>query len=578
MFKKIADMITYPVWVTKLGGDARFKTLDLYDRLLDGTFYDHLNYAFYDETDQSGAIVKLVNRRPSAQYRLPRMVARWSSRKMFAGRHAPKIRHEDKGIAQRVTNLLRRAKFQQQMSAAVLMGSVGSVAITFRVERENKDSDPKIALSLWRAKYCVPSFDTMGDLAQLRVQYPTCGAAFIAMDVPGKESIIPTDNYWYVRDYLPDREITYLPVKYSDWNPVDGFVKPEQKFEEWETTEHKLGFVPGHWFRNLPGASHPDGCCTFEDAIPNSIELDFTLSQIGRGVRYNSAPTLVVIGKLLNDITRGTMQHIQLEAGFKNEDGMAINAGDAKLLEMSGTGTTAALAMIKSLRDMALEQIAASRKDPEKTKAPLSGRAMEYLDEDANDLIMDLRSQYGDNGALPLIRKIMLAAKELNDNEVTGLSLQWPRLYQPTPDEIMSLVTGLVLAMDPMKRATPATPGQPAQPGAEGKPGKPAMPAQEAVSPDPEEQLLTFEEARTILRQALDITMLDVDDEEISEDTNVDESPTPPDEPTPAAPEPTPIDQIPPSDQPALPPAGDPANTAVQQLGGRISGPVRING
>lgn len=569
MFRKIGTTIRYPDWA---GEDSRYRRLDLRDRLLEGTFYNHLNHAFYDETDQGGAIIPLVERRPSAQYRLPRMVARWASRKLFAGRHAPKVRHTDKKKATDLNALLRKGKFFAHMKAAALLGSVGAVAVTFRVEMEGQQ-DPKLALQIWRAKYCQPSFDEMGELAQLRVAYTTTGAALISMGATGLET---GKEYWYIRDWLPTGETTFQPVRKADWNPVQGFVgegAANRALVPWadQTMTHGLGFVCAQWFVNLGGGHDPDGACTFEDAIPNSIELDYTLSQIGRGTRYNASPQLVTIGAPRNgSITRGPMTHLEMPTGYK-EDEITYGAGDAKLLEMSGTGTTAALALIDHLRNMALEQIAASRKDPDKMKAPLSGRAMEYLDQDSDDLVYDLRDQYGEHGALPLIKKIVLAAKI--DKDASGITLQWPRMFQPTPDEVKALVESFQIALDPLKRSAPAVPATPAQPaGAAGGPGKPGTPEVPAVVPGEDEQLLTMQEARAYLSQVLDLSMLDMDDEE-SEQASVRDSPTGPDDPTPMAPPALSVDVNDAIDTPAENPDGPaPFNQEVgnMHIGSRV--------
>lgn len=580
MFRKIADKIQYPEWARSW---PRYKRLDQFDRLLDGTFYDHLSYAFYDEMDQQQKLILLEDRRPSAQFRLPGMVARWSTRKLFAGRHRPKLRlpggdakdaktRRDSGrkALAPLNGLLRRAKFWRKMAEAVRFGSVGSVAITFRMEGEGEKT--RMALYLWRAKYCQPSFDEFGDLAQLRVAYTAAGRSFKALKVEKDADGVDIDdnaNYWFIRDYLPETEETYIPPKLTSWNPKDGFTGEgaAQKVLVAVTDlvfEHGLGFVPGHWFVNLPGGHGVDGDCTWEDAIPNSIDMDYTLSQIGRGARYNAAPQLVIKGNLLSDNpTRGPATFLQVQASYKEEDGQTIGEGGAELLEMSGTGTTAALELVDKLRNFALETIAASRKDPDKMKAPLSGRAMEYLDEDSNDLVMELRTQYGEDGALPLIRKIAEASSLLEKKALGNLKLQWPRMFQPTPDEIFALAQAFQIAVDPMGRAQPETAGEPAQPGGSSptggkKPGKPAIPPQDATSPEEEtEQFITMEEARAYFRLNLDLDMMDADDEG-DDESDVDESPTPPDEPTEPVPEPTSIDEsVPPGT-----PEGDQSQTS----------------
>jgi hypothetical protein len=154
---------------------------------------------------------------------------------------------------------------------------------------------------------------------------------------------------------------------------------------------------------------------------------------------------------------------------------------------MNGQGTVAALSFIDKLRNFGLEQISANRKDAEKMKGPLSGRAMEYLDEDANDLIMELRSTYGEYGCLCLLRKIVSILEP--GLEVSQLSLRWPRLYQPTPHDLSEVIPALVAAVYPV-----AT-------GAGGGDGEGA--------PKPLPGLLTVEEARQWLIMNMDLDMID---------------------------------------------------------------------
>jgi hypothetical protein len=491
MFKKISDHIVYPNWVKR---DPRYRKLDLLDRLLDGTFYDHLPHAYYDETEGQGNNARLIlmeEKRPSSQFRLPRMVARYCSRKLFAGRHVPRIVHtSNPNVAEKVTALATKIQFWHTMLEVTLRGSVGSVAVTFSVD-DDKDS---VCLDVWRSKYCEPTFDVKGELIKLRVQYQTSRAMFEKIGATKDDLDSEGNTFWYIRDFTPQGETVYKPVPHNEWNPVDGFVgdnADKNALVEWEdkSKAHDFGVVTGHWFCNMSGGECPDGACTFEDAIPDSIELDYNLSQIGRGVRYNSSPQLVTVGNVKggDNISRGPIVAIQMEGGYKDPEGMSFNEGDAKLLEMNGQGTVAALSFIDKLRNFGLEQISANRKDAEKMKGPLSGRAMEYLDEDANDLIMELRSTYGEYGCLCLLRKIVSILEP--GLEVSQLSLRWPRLYQPTPHDLSEVIPALVAAVYPV-----AT-------GAGGGDGEGA--------PKPLPGLLTVEEARQWLIMNMDLDMID---------------------------------------------------------------------
>jgi hypothetical protein len=571
VYEKISSKIARQKWCAR---DPRYVRLDNYDRLIDGTFYQHLQYAFYDETTHGGEPVPIDERRPSAQFRLCRWVARWSIRKLFAGRHAPKIVHPDPKTARTVRTLARSCRLIQTMAQAAFLGSVGSVGITFRV-----DEDQRVSLAVWRSRFLEPKFDKNGELASLRLQYQASGSALAAIGAPLRRDRntpphTPTPEdlqsvWWFIRDYLPDKEVTYLPVRGEDWNPVDGFTRSEdqnRELEPWpeEVYPHRLGFVPAVWVVNLLGGEPPDGCATFEDAIPNAIDLDFTLSQLGRGVRYNAAPQLTVIGEIRNaQVVRGPMSYLHLEPAHKTEDGETLGAGSATLLEMNGSAIVAGIQLLEFERNLALESIAASRKDPEKMRGMLSARAMEFLEEDSTDLVGELRTQYGE-AILSLLRKITRATGSISESAAAKLKLQWPRLFMPTPAEMAQLIPALRDAVTPIVDPT-TVPVRPA--GGGSRPTSTVDPP--TSSPTPVKtigQLMELEKAQLFITQALDLEMLEDEDEETDEAD--DAGPT--NEVAADAPPALPPDPLPDPDEDQNAAATDPSQGA-----GPVSGGVR---
>jgi hypothetical protein len=456
VYRTIASSIRYPEWAGTADSPSRWRHLDQMDRLLDGRFYNHLRYGFYEEhRPGTQDMIPLQERRPSSQYHLPRMVARWSSRKLWTGRHVPRVKHEDKSVTKAISRLTLASRFNAVMMDATIHGSVGSVAITYRVSEESGE-EPQVSFKVWRAKFCTPSFDDFCNLTNLRVHYNVSGRALlekkftVAADM---EPIKADREYWYVRDYGLQSEATYRPPRIEDWNPVTGWTREGIGFSlAVPEVRHNLDFVPGVWIRNLTGGCDFDGVGTWEDSISTSVEIDYLLSQASRGTRYNCAPELILVGKLMgggDEVgTRSPADYIHLEAAVKQENGDSFGEGKASLLEMTGDGIKAAQDLIDKLRNMALEQIGATRKDPEKLKGVMSGRAMEFLDEDSHDLVMELRSSYGD-GALELLRKVVRSIEAGGDPR--GLTLDWPRLYQPTPEDLAHLIPALVLAATPIQ-------------------------------------------------------------------------------------------------------------------------------
>lgn len=455
MFRTIAEKIKYPPWSGSAASPTRWRSLDQLDRLLDGKFYDHLTYGFYEEATRGGDVIKIDERRPSSQYHLPRMVARWSARKLWTGRHVPRVKHKEKDVTRVVGELIRKARFHDTMMNATMLGSVGSVAIVFRVSAP-KAAEPQVAFRVWRAKECTPTFDGFNNLENLRVHYNVRGSELIKLGLTqtaDPETKVSKDQeYWWVRDYGTDQERTYNPPRIEDWNPVQGWTRAGMSFSDAKApVEHDLGFVPGVWVRNLAGTTAIDGIGTWEDSVSLSVEIDYLLSQASRGTRYNCAPELVIVGDVQHagdEIDRGPASYIHLKGSVKQPDGDTFGEGSAELLEMTGEGIKAAHELVDKLRNMALEQIGATRKDPEKLKGVMSGRAMEFLDEDSHDLVMELRSSYGD-GALELLRKVVRALGL--DADPAGLQLDWPRLYQPTPEDLAHLIPALVLAATPIQ-------------------------------------------------------------------------------------------------------------------------------
>ena len=108
----------------------------------------------------------------------------------------------------------------------------------------------------------------------------------------GYEIADPDQDYWFAREWDDEFETWLLP------SLAGGESQAARLVDEARTVRHALGFVPIVWIRNLPGASSTgdpsDGACTFRAAVETSIEIDYQLSQAGRGLKYSSDPTLLI--------------------------------------------------------------------------------------------------------------------------------------------------------------------------------------------------------------------------------------------------------------------------------------------
>jgi hypothetical protein len=102
------------------------------------------------------------------------------------------------------------------------------------------------------------------------------------------------------------------------------------------------------------------------------VEIDYQLSQVGRGLKYSSDPTLLLKDPSLPDG--------ELIKGAGNAL-VVSEKGDARLLEIGGTASAAVIEYVRTLRELALESIHGNRASPDKVAAAQSGRALELLNQ-----------------------------------------------------------------------------------------------------------------------------------------------------------------------------------------------------
>ncbi len=325
MFETICDLIPrdsdYP---------QRARTLDLLSRVLNGTLYDALPYDFHEERAVSGEYIPLRARRPSVRYALCRTVVEDSVALLFGEGHFPSIDCADEDTRNIVANLVDETKLNQVMTEAATRGAVGSVAILMRVLRG------RVFFTVIDTTYLTPVWDPEAPDTLLSVTetYKVAGSQLVAN---GYTLADPDSAHWFMRRWDPMGESWFLP-----W-PVGSADEPV--LDEKRSIRHGLGFVPLVWIRNMPGFSVTgdpnDGACTFRAAIETQIEIDYQLSQAGRGLKYSSDPTLLIKEPATTDseIVKGAGNAL-----------VVSDKGDAKLLEIGGTASAAVIEYVRTLR------------------------------------------------------------------------------------------------------------------------------------------------------------------------------------------------------------------------------------
>jgi len=415
MFQTICDLIPTDREMT-----ARARRLDLMRRVLDGSLYDALPYEFHEERTAGGEYIPLRLRRPSVRYALARVVVEDSVALLFSEGHFPRIGSPDDAVQAALSAVMREARVNQVMVDAAIRGSVGSACILLRVLKG------RVFLDVLDTVWLTPTWDPAVPDTLLRVveRYKVPGPELVALGYAG---IDPEAAYWFMRQWDADAETWFVPQEVG--------AAGDAIEDAGRSVRHGLGFVPLVWIRNLPGGVGPDGACTFRAAVEMGIEIDYQLSQAGRGLKYSSDPTLLIKepAGLEGELVRGAGNAL-----------VVSEKGDARLLEINGTAAEAVLNYVRLLRELALEGVHGNRADASRLGSPASGRALEMMNQGLVWLADNLRVSYGEGGLLVLCRMILRASARyplmVGGVAVSGLDagavlrLVWPPWY-PTSSE-----------------------------------------------------------------------------------------------------------------------------------------------
>src|SRR5574340_74272 len=423
MFKTLQSL-----WPKDRDLPDRAFVIEMRTRIFDGTIYDILPHAFHDEKNEAGEYVPLRQRRPSARYNLCRVVVDDSVSLLFSEGHFPEIEHDDKATREALQKLVKECCLDEAMIDAATRGSVGSVAIFFRV------IEGRVFFDVANTQYLTPQWNPKAPDTLLRVveQYKVKGKALRQAGY-NIDKDKDTADFWLRTDWDASAEIAYVPIE------VKRDEEPVWRRDDSRSVEHRLGFVPVVWVKNLPGGDEIDGACTFPpDVIDTAIEIDYLLSQNGSGLKYTMDPTLIIKEPAVGN-----------DGQMIKSPGNAIVVGadgDAKMLEINGTASDALINFVRFLRELALEGAHGNRANADKLSAAQSGRAMELMNQALIWLADRLRINYGERALRELLQMIVRAGDKIplkyrDGSEVGKLAqkaeivLRWPAWYQPTAQD-----------------------------------------------------------------------------------------------------------------------------------------------
>lgn len=407
----------------------RVHTNQVLTAVLNGLLYDGLQYSFQEEKTDTNEYIPLRKRRPSVRYALCRSVVDDSVALLFSDGHFPELECDDEAARDSIGAMVKETKLVETMIDAATRGSVGSVAILMRVLKG------RTFFSVLQTTYLTPTWDedAPDTLKAVTELYKTTGKALKTQGYPIDDKLL-NEDFWFQRVWDSAEEVWFQPwpVRRQPKAGEPEVFTPQR--DEKRTKKHGLGFVPMVWVKNLPGGDDIDGACTFSLAIDDQIEIDYQLSQAGRGLKYSSDPLLLIKEPATPDekVVKGGGNALVVSEG-----------GDAKLLEIGGTAATAVLEYVAKVRELALESIHGSRTSPDKISVAQSGRAMELMQQSLIWLADRLRTSYGEGALLALYKMFVRASNKFKlvtaDDEPIApmnpkakLTLRWPDWYDPT--------------------------------------------------------------------------------------------------------------------------------------------------
>lgn len=384
----------------------RSRTLDVVEKYLEGTQYDHL--APWQECNSSEDYVKIRNRKPSVIFPFAKVYADRLSAKLVGSSSFPKFDIPDDPDASYFLGLVRKASFFDAKMLDVAKNFIGYTSCFARFKIV--DGSPKI--EVYNSNYCYPKFDAADELEEVEVKY-----------IYETDEVDPNTGKMICRWYK------LIVSKTSDViydNPVfDENSQSEPEFQEIGRVDHGLGYVQGEWFRfgentyDVDGNSNP----TIYEIRDFIDAINYNLSQSDSATAYGLDPQLVLSG--LDESEVDNLIKSSTKAWLL---GRAENK--AEFLEVNGSGVKTAAETETRLMKKAADAARIVFLDPEKMVASAqSGKAMEVMHAPMVEMINELRPWF-EKGMVNLLQKITATIVLLNQGGA-DLDLTMPKGWEP---------------------------------------------------------------------------------------------------------------------------------------------------
>lgn len=423
--------------------DRRYGEIEEKERLYHGQQYEGRGLApSWDQVPAGSRKVPLRQQKPSVQYDLPSLIVDRPTALLFGEGRFPEISFEadaEDTDTTEVTKWLTKICDEGDLQCTALTWSrqgaaTGSAVITWGIV------DGEFDFRSHSAKYCTPTFHPRARkrLTALELKYKYSVAETKVVD--GREIKVEVD-YWHREAWTENEHIVYQPAK------VDGDKLPT--WVEAERAVHNFGFVPAAWVKNRddgePGKIDGESLLKGVDRLVEDI--DRTVSQKSRAVRYNTDPERIYYG-----LTDAEKQKLQVGGGASTSLGKKTDGYAVELVELKGEGQKIAEEHAIAQRNRALEMKRIVLPDPDKLLAAgKSGVALRILHAVMIELVGEMRQMYG-RAVRSILNQIVDAARAgklgalgtfktaLPTSIPAGrVALTWGDVFELTPEDLVNL-------------------------------------------------------------------------------------------------------------------------------------------
>jgi hypothetical protein len=332
----------------------------------------------------SAPALPLKFRRPTAPYNLEKVIVDRFTSLLFSEKRHPKFVVPGDDLTEDYLNTLMEVGrlWQRCIQLRTFGGAEGTGIIGFQF------LDGRPLIEVIDPRWAFPDFADRQThrLRSLEVRYYYQGEVINPVTQKREPTML-----WYRRLIDENADIVFKPVEVTEDEP------------QWvpdTTVTHGFGFCPWVWVQNMPVLDDIDGdpdCSGIHDIVD---AMDQLLAQAHRGILFNCDPTLILTTKAeLKEIKKGS------------DNSIKIPDGDAKYLEMLGSGPKAALELFDKLRQLALEVAQCVLDNPDQVQKTATEVERSFGSMTAKADMMS--EQYGERGIKVLAEMMLKAARLL---------------------------------------------------------------------------------------------------------------------------------------------------------------------